>query len=234
MGYGWTKTDENYSEARLPLGVHDTQITKVKRSGQNGEFTSKNGDPQLMVIFEDASSMSASDMYTLSDKAAWRLRMLVQRCRPPLDVAAMEAQGIEPSAFADQNFAEANLVGRKVRISIEADKDPMYPKVVPVRVEGDVQPATPAVTPPPAPAAPPPPPKVPPAPSAPPPKATGSMTKGEAWAAFYDSYVGTNGNSNGCTEAWYAAIEAYQKQISRDEKDFSAGDWFDLIHGVPF
>ena len=41
-------------------------------------FTSKNGDPQIMVIFADADKNEAGEMFTLSDRAGWKLAQVLR------------------------------------------------------------------------------------------------------------------------------------------------------------
>jgi len=121
MAYNWEKeADREGGEQseRLPSGIHDVEITRVVfGSKQGGVFTSKSGDPQIMLIFADSEGREASLMVTLSRKAGWVLAKVLRAAG--LRMSQMTADGVEPKDFASEQFATANLVGRRLRIDVK-------------------------------------------------------------------------------------------------------------------
>lgn len=125
MGFNWKdKANEEGGQYADPLpdGVHDVEIIRVVFSKKDGEaFRSKSGDPQIMLIFADAEGREASQMVTLSFRAAWVLAKILDAAGADLD--AMEGDGVEPKDFAGEAFANANLVGRQLRIEVTWSKN---------------------------------------------------------------------------------------------------------------
>ena len=104
MAYAWTTEAESESiqSEKLPKGRHRVRISKIKFGDRNGElFNSKNGDPQILLIYADREAREASQMITLSPKAAWTLAKLMSACDPPINLKRMEEDGVEPHHFAD-------------------------------------------------------------------------------------------------------------------------------------
>jgi hypothetical protein len=121
MAYDWEKaaTQESgeYAE-RIPAGVHDVRIVRVLFGSKNGgPFRSQAGDPQLMLIFADPEGREAGQMVTLSEKAGWVLARLLSAAGA--DMARMKADGVLPRDFTDQEFARANLVGRRLKADVK-------------------------------------------------------------------------------------------------------------------
>lgn len=120
MPYDW-KSQANRDilpeTEKVPAGVHELEIKRLVFGSKNGgPFTSKGGDPQIMAIFADNNGREASQMYTLSAKAGWALARLLEACG--VDMSRMEADGIEPRDFADEDLARANLIGRRLRAEV--------------------------------------------------------------------------------------------------------------------
>jgi len=144
MSFDWNEKETgdgggDFAE-RLPNGMHQVHIVKVVHGGKNGTFESGKGDPQILIIFADAEAREATQFVTLSDKAGWVLRRLLQECDPPANVTKMTEAGITPESFADPEFAETNLVGRKLAITVEWKKSQNgkdYSDIVPVNT-GDL------------------------------------------------------------------------------------------------
>jgi hypothetical protein len=139
MAYDWEKASTqaasgNYAE-RIPAGVHDVAIKRLlSGSKKGGAFRSRDGDPQIMLIFADGEGREASQMVTLSEKAGWVLARLLSAAGA--DMARMKADGVLPHDFANQEFARANLVGRRLRVDLryKAGNDGKeYADVTPVR-----------------------------------------------------------------------------------------------------
>lgn len=138
MGFDWeqeaAKEGGDYAEP-LSAGVHDVEITRVLFGSKGGgPFRSRAGDAQIMLIFADREGRECAQMVTLSEKAAWVLARLLSAAGANL--ARMKADGVEPKAFADDRFAVANLVGRRLRIDVKysaAADGKQYADVTPVR-----------------------------------------------------------------------------------------------------
>ncbi len=139
MSYDWSKNSEGGEQAEpLPAGAHNVRIDRVvyEKKGA-GPFTSKSGDPQIMCIFVDEQGREASQMFTLSANAAWRLAGILKASGA--NVERMTAQGVEPEDFAEPMFGNKNLVGRKLRVKVEwkiGDNGKDYAEVWPVKTNG--------------------------------------------------------------------------------------------------
>ncbi len=148
MPYDWEKaaTQEGGSETdRMPVGVHDVEIRRVLfGSKKGGAFASRSGDPQIMLILADREGREAAQMVTLSEKAGWVLARLLSAAGA--DMKRMKTDGVLPKDFANQEFARANLVGRRLRVDVTYKRGgdgKEYADVTPVRTR-------PAAAPPPA------------------------------------------------------------------------------------
>lgn len=104
---------------KLPAGQHTVTIVRVLHEGASGPFTTNAGDPKILICFNDDQNREAADMFSLSKQAGWRLAKLMAAFDPPANLAAMTADGVTPASFAQPDFANANLTGRKLRISVE-------------------------------------------------------------------------------------------------------------------
>ena len=148
MAFDWEKasTQEggDYAE-RIPSGVHDVEIKRLLfGSKKGGAFKSRDGDPQIMLIFADGDGREASQMVTLSDKAGWVLARLLSAAGA--DMKRMKADGVLPCDFANQEFARANLVGRRLRVDLKykaGNDGKEYADVTPVRTRPAAQPSQP-------------------------------------------------------------------------------------------
>ena len=136
MSFDWNAPDGNEA-APMPIGTHAVKIAKVKRgSKKNGDFTTKNGDAQIMVIFADPQEREAALMITLSEKAGWVLRRLLGCCEPRPDFEKMNAAGVLPVHFAKPSFGDKNLVGKRLRIDVRHESGKEYPTITPIKAEG--------------------------------------------------------------------------------------------------
>jgi len=109
MGY-WSDAAESEGGPKSPPGWHFYQVTRAMRVTKGGrEFRSKNGDPQLFVIFEDEDGLEASQMFTLSAKAGWTLAKFLSRAG--VDLAALDSEGIAIDDWASETFARERLEG---------------------------------------------------------------------------------------------------------------------------
>jgi len=146
MAYDWEKASTqqggDYAE-RIPSGVHDVEIKRLLfGSKKGGAFRSRDGDPQIMLIFADREGREAAQVTTLSEKAGWVLARLLSAAGA--DMKRMKADGVLPRDFANQEFARANLVGRRLRADIQykrAGDGKEYADVTPVRTRPAAPPA---------------------------------------------------------------------------------------------
>lgn len=138
--FDWNKSasEEGQNAEKIPAGegipVKISKIVYGKKGG--GSFHSRNGDPQIMLIFADQSGCEAALMVTLSEKAAWVLARIMSRFG--LDLDALKAEGVQPGHFAEPTFANSRLVGLQGRINLKWKEDG-YPDIEPCE--------SPAVTP---------------------------------------------------------------------------------------
>jgi hypothetical protein len=153
MTYDWTTEAEKEGPQqadKLPTGEHPVAIARViygKRGG--APFESKNGDPQIMVIFAGVANgvnedQEASRMYTLSKAAAGFMAQLLSRFGADTD--QMKADGIEPKDLACYDVGDKYLVGLRGVIRVEWLDGLDYPEVEIVKVDrsnaAEVEPGT--------------------------------------------------------------------------------------------
>lgn len=145
MSYKWQDNADGGSDqpTKIPAGsgirVRIDRIIYNKKGA--GPFKSRNGDPQIMVVFVDDQDREAGQMFTLSDKAGWTLARLLSRFG--VDVAALEADGIEPRHFESKAVADRYLLGLVGRVDvawIKGNDGKDYAEVTPCKVEGDTPP----------------------------------------------------------------------------------------------
>jgi len=111
MTFNWTESAEGGSP-KLPEGWHRVKCAKVMRANKDGkEYTSKEGDPQVYTVWENANGESGLAIFTISDKAAWTLAQML-KCAGA-DLARMEKEGVTPDQFADVAFAEKQILNRE-------------------------------------------------------------------------------------------------------------------------
>lgn len=120
MAFDWEGA-ANGEGAKMPEGYHRAIIAKVARGNKDGTkiFTSKNGDAQLMVIWENDDREQATTMCTLSTKAGWVLANICKHVG--MDLKRMQEAGVEPQTFEDETFARKQLEGRKSWVYVKHD-----------------------------------------------------------------------------------------------------------------
>ena len=147
MAFDWKKSEESMVGEPVPTGWHQLTIAKVIASRKGGErLTSKNGDPQIMLVFCDEMNREVMSTFTLSDKAVHFLAKLMARCG--MDLAKLSDEGIEPKHFAKKELAEKYLVGRFTWAEVKYEKGsdgkeygrvtPVYECEVPIEDRGQV------------------------------------------------------------------------------------------------
>lgn len=119
--YDWGKASEGQNDTeKVPAGQHKLKIIKIVfGSKKNGAFVSANNDPQIMLIFADDQAREVPLMVTLSEKAGFKLAGILKASGANVD--AMTKDGITPDRFADETFANANLVGRVLTAEVSYD-----------------------------------------------------------------------------------------------------------------
>ncbi len=228
MPYQWqneAERDAPPKAERIPCCTnHPVRIVKIVLGGKDGPFTSRHGDPQIMLVFQDREAREASQMITLSNSAAWVLAKYLGCCDPPANLARMEAEGIEPEAFAQQEFADANLLDRQLNIDVVKSKNPDYPDIIPVKPQPAA--ATPA-SPPPAQSEVPPSSTPPPSTESPPLAPPTGLTKDEAWAKVLEVWPGTTvEQQQQRNNAWLESI----KDIGKPEPQMTPADWLTVAN----
>ncbi|MBN2582539.1 MAG: hypothetical protein JXL80_05680 [Planctomycetes bacterium] len=133
--YNWQENADREGSERaekIPTGQHDLEIVRVVFGNRQGLFRTRDGDPQIMLVFADPQGREASQMYTLSDKAGWTLAKLMSAAGANLQ--RMTAEGVKPQNFAEEQFAMKNLVGRRIRADVAWDQKG-YSTITPIRRE---------------------------------------------------------------------------------------------------
>jgi len=152
MGY-WTDKAKDEGPQRapaIPAGQHRLEILKIvygKGAGENyQQFQTKAGDPQIMVVFRDKLEREAAEMFTLSDAAAFKIAKLLEAIGA--DLESMESDGITVEAFAEPQFANAQLVGRvlQAQVAYEEANGKHYAKITPAPAAKRTEPEKPAPT----------------------------------------------------------------------------------------
>ncbi len=117
--YDWTADDDHVSAERIPVDVPvDVEIIRVYYVDRKGQpYLSRSNDPKIMIVLADDTGREAAEMITLSDKAAWKIKSLLKAAGA--DLHKMKADGVEPYHFADQEFGNANLIGRRLKIKVD-------------------------------------------------------------------------------------------------------------------
>jgi hypothetical protein len=136
MGYDWNKAaDENAQSERVPAGRHRLKVGKIIFGKKDGtKFSSQAGDPQILLVFSDNQDRETSQMFTLSDAAGWTMARLLKAAGA--NVERMTKDGVTPQRFADETFANAQLLGRDFEADVvyEKGKDGKdYARVTPLR-----------------------------------------------------------------------------------------------------
>lgn len=123
MAFDWTEPDSRQETVRIPIG-QDTQVEITKLvfgSARNGPFKTQSGDAQILLVMTDNQGRECSCYATLNEAAGWVLRSILSAANA--DLARMKADGVEITDFKDEDFARANLVGRRLAIRIKEYKD---------------------------------------------------------------------------------------------------------------
>lgn len=134
MGYDWSESAEGGGSGdKMEPGIYKVTGNAVIRGSKKGDFKSKKGDAQIMLVVENEDGAEAATMFTLSEKAAWTLARWLARCG--VDLKAMQAEGIEPTHFGNTDIAEKYLVGASCWCRVELGTDPKYRDLTPIKEE---------------------------------------------------------------------------------------------------
>jgi hypothetical protein len=143
MATNWIeKADSEGQQADLmPEDTHLAKIVNFYHGKKDGSktFASKGGDPQVLLIFQNRDGEQATQMVTLSEKAAWVMAKILKAAS--VDLAEMQASGVDISSFADPDICRKYLVDRKLWIEVTHTQsgDKTYTNCKPV-LETDVSP----------------------------------------------------------------------------------------------
>ena len=111
MGFDWKQASESTQAALMPEGYHKAKVVKVVMGKKDGTlFVSRDNDPQVMAVFANEQGEEAAVMFTLSTKASWLLAKFLS-CAGA-DLERMSKEGVTPDRFADQSFAQAQLMNQ--------------------------------------------------------------------------------------------------------------------------
>lgn len=120
MAFDWTEED-SADALRIPVAQDvQVQITKIVFGNKSGPFrtsASSGCAPRLMLIMADADGREVASMVTLSEKAGWTLRSILSAAGA--DMQKMKDDGVRPEDFAQEQFANANLIGRRLSIRVK-------------------------------------------------------------------------------------------------------------------
>lgn len=134
MAYNWSEAAEGGGAGdKIEPGIHRVTGSKVVRGSAKGDFTSKKGDPQIMLVVENEEGAEAAVMFTLSEKAGWTLARWLSRCG--VDLKQMEKEGVDITHFANEDIAEQWLVGKSLWVRVSLGSDPKYRNLEPMKEE---------------------------------------------------------------------------------------------------
>ncbi|MCR4331805.1 MAG: hypothetical protein NUV34_03750 [Sulfuricaulis sp.] len=118
MGYWTDKAEGGQNAEKMPAGYHHATAVKVVYGKKDGPgFTSKHGDPQIMVVFANEADQEAACMFTLSEKAAWVMAKFME-CAGA-DLVKMEEAGVTIEHFGKAVFANKQIEGRECWIEVK-------------------------------------------------------------------------------------------------------------------
>lgn len=238
--YAWSQWDDEQQYEKMLPGKHRAKIARIRFGDRKGRFVSQGGSPQIDIVFKNAANQEVMNRFTLSEKAGFTLRRLVAAFDPPMNLEAMEKAGVVPEHFADEGFANKNLLNRELEIDVteeEGDNRKMYLVATPIihRAKSGPKGATSA------PAGPPqmdfsaPPATEEPLPAdEPPPDNTVVWTEKLAWNEVVRAWagvVGPKGQENKTevdkrNQTWHYAIkERLALRSSTNKNDLTSDDW---------
>lgn len=118
MGFNWIDAAEGQQQSEImPVGYHRVKCKKIVTATKDGNgLTTKNGHPKIMAVVENEDGESATITFTLTDSAGWVLAQFLKHSGANLK--KMQADGIEIERFADQRFAETQLIGRALWVQV--------------------------------------------------------------------------------------------------------------------
>ena len=111
----WTDLADDKPPQMAP-GRKRVQVTQCMRKRKNGdEFRSASG-PYLMVVFADDDGYEGTALYTLTEKAQWKLARDLSRLG--VDLEALDKQGVSLSDFEDEDTASKIMVGKSADANV--------------------------------------------------------------------------------------------------------------------
>jgi len=120
MSTDWTKAAEETKfedKPKLEVGFSGpVTIVKTVREGREGEFATRNGEPQIMVVFASDDGGEKTEYYCLKGNRAFLFARLINASG--LDVQQMEEDDISFTHFEENEFASAMLCNRRMNIDI--------------------------------------------------------------------------------------------------------------------
>lgn len=134
MGFDWKGADGPVSNGgggeraeRIPPGYYKLRIAKVLNEKKGEPWMTKNGDPFVMIIFEDNSQREATQGHVCNEANGWKLAQLLSRLGWDLSNIIEE-----PWQFSHSNIYEKFLTGEKSQCWARVDHDGKYANVMPM------------------------------------------------------------------------------------------------------
>jgi len=133
MAFDWTYSDEQGRDiADIPPGVHQISVKRVMYTKRDGTpLVSKNNEPVITLVLEDAEGRQLLDRLTLSDKAAWRLKKWLSRLN--VDAKALNAKGLLLADFLRPEIGKEFLYAKTCWV--EVTQDGQYLRIDPLKEE---------------------------------------------------------------------------------------------------
>jgi hypothetical protein len=121
MSFSWKdKAEEGGTAASMPEGYHKVTCVKVQRSTKKvDDLRAKDGSPQVLTVWRNSMDQEAAVYFTLSEKAVGILASMLKYSGADLD--KMDQAGVTLDRFADESFAEKQLLNRQCWCWAEQD-----------------------------------------------------------------------------------------------------------------
>lgn len=112
------KESENSESGKdLPVGAHRVHIERIITEKNDGsKIQTKKGDPCVLIVYSDDEGREAVEPHTISPRAFWTFRRMLARFG--VDAEKLNADGVRPIDWLDQNFCEEQLLGKKGYIRV--------------------------------------------------------------------------------------------------------------------
>jgi len=139
MSYDWSAPAQSPNAPKMKAGGHEAVISRIVSTKQDGsEFFTKDGEPQIMLVFTNAQGEEATLFCILTDdpEKSWALRAVLHAIGAKVEL--LTQHGVKPEHFRNKEWAEKQLKGRKLRVDVgyrpnKKNPDDPYMNVIPMR-----------------------------------------------------------------------------------------------------